>query len=111
MSTNTQGSAEKFMQDMGKKLDELMEDLNAFKERAKVEYADEMEELKRNKDTLKEEFEGFREKHSDRFDEIQTSLENAARELGKAVEAAFRKKQKQGGNEGESKDTEEKKEA
>jgi len=91
MSTNTQGNAEKFMQDMGKRLDELMEDLNAFKDRAKVEYADEIEELKRNKDTLKEEFNEFREKHSDRIDEIQSRLENAASELGKAIEATFKK--------------------
>ncbi len=93
MSTNTQGSAEKFMQDMGKRLDELVEDLKRFKDRAKVEYADEIDELKRNKDTLKEEFQDFREKHKDRLDEIQSSLENAAREVGKAVEAAFKKRE------------------
>jgi phage host-nuclease inhibitor protein Gam len=93
MSTNTQGSAEKFMQDMGKRLDELVEDLKRFKDRAKVEYADEIDELKRNKDTLKEEFQDFREKHKDRLDEIQSSLENAAQEIGKAVEAAFKKKE------------------
>ena len=102
MSTNTQGSAEKFMQDMGKRLDELVEDLKQFKDRAKVEYADEIDELKRNKDTLKEEFQDFRHKHKDRLDEIQSSLEKAAQEIGKAVEAAFKKRESPPKGEGTS---------
>lgn len=81
----------------GKRLDELMEDLNAFKDRAKVEYADEIDELKRNKDTIKDEFNEFRDKHSDRIDEIQSRLETAASEIGKAIEATFRKMSKEKG--------------
>lgn len=82
------------MQDMGKRLDEMVQDLKRFKDRAKVEYADEIEELKKNKDTLKEEFDDFREKHKDRLDDIQSNLENAAQEIGKAIEAAFKKRDK-----------------
>ena len=93
MTTNAQGNAEKFMQDLGKKLDGLMEDLEDFKEKAKTDYADEIEELKKKGSKIRADIDEFREKHKDRFDEIHDRLEKAAQELGKAIEAAFRKKE------------------
>ncbi len=93
MTTNTQGNAEKIMTDLGKKLDAMIEDLHNLKEKAKADYADEIEELKKKGDTLRGEIDDFREKHKDRFDEVHDRLDRAARELGKAIEAAFRKKE------------------
>ena len=93
MTTNAQGNAEKFMQDLGKRLDAMIGDLHNLKEKAKTDYADEIEELKKKGDTIRGEIDEFREKHKDRFDEIHERLDRAAQELGKAIEAAFRKKE------------------
>jgi peptidoglycan hydrolase CwlO-like protein len=93
MTTNAQGNAEKFMQDLGKRLDAMISDLHNLKEKAKTDYADEIEELKKKGDTIREEIDEFREKHKDRFDEIHDRLDRAAQELGKAIEAAFRRKE------------------
>ena len=92
MTTNAQGNAEKFMQDLGKKLDAMIEDLRTLKEKAKTDYAYEIDELKKKGSHIQEEIEEFREKHKDRFDEVQERLHTAAQELGKAIEAAFKKK-------------------
>lgn len=91
MTTKTQGSAEKMMKDLGKRIDELIEDLKVAKDKAKVEFADEIEELKRNRDVLESEIKGFREKHKDRFDEAERSLQKAGKEIKKAFDDIFKK--------------------
>ena len=91
---NTQGTAEKMFKDIGKKIDELIQDLNEAKDQAKVEYADRIDEIKRNAETLKEEFFNFKETHKDRWEEAETNLEKAGRELKKAFDVLFSKKPK-----------------
>ncbi len=90
MSTNAQGNAEKFMQDLGKKLDGMISDIHTLKDKAKSDYAYEIEEIKKKGEHLREEIDEFRDKHKDRFDEVHDRLDKAAQELGKAIEAAFK---------------------
>ena len=91
MEDQSQGKAEHLFKDIGKKIDELIEDLNAAKDQAKVDYADRIEELKRNAETLKGEFKNFKETHKDRWDEAEASLEKAGQELKNAFDAVFKK--------------------
>ncbi len=92
MSTNPQGSAEKMLQDLGKRVDELIKDLHEAKDKAKVEYADQIDDLKKGRDKIQSEIDEFRERHKERFDEIETRLDAAGKELKKAFDAAFAKK-------------------
>ncbi|UII23223.1 hypothetical protein [Fulvivirga ligni] len=92
MKTEQQGRAEKMFQDIGKGIDGLIEDLHKAKERAKVEYADEINELKRSGDKLNEEINNFRNNNKDKFDDVEKSLQKAAHELRNAFETMFKKK-------------------
>jgi arginyl-tRNA synthetase len=94
MATNPQGTAEKMLNDLGKRIDELIRDLHEAKDKATVEYAEEIEELKRGRDKVQEEIDEFRERHKERFHEIEVRLERAGAELKNAFEAAFGKKPK-----------------
>ena len=92
MSTNPQGSAEKMLRDLGKRIDELIGDLHVAKDKAKVEYADQIDDLKRGRDKIQSEIDEFRERHKERFDEIEERLDAAGKELKKAFDAAFARK-------------------
>ncbi|MBL6445481.1 hypothetical protein JMN32_04130 [Fulvivirga sp. 29W222] len=91
MEDQSQGKAEHLLKDIGKKIDELIADLKVAKDQAKIDYADRIEELKRNAETLKGEFKSFKETHKDSWDEAEKSLEKAGQELKNAFEAIFKK--------------------
>lgn len=95
MGRPPEGKAEKMFKDIGKKIDELLKDLNTAKDEAKVEYADRIEELKRNAEKLKSEFHHFKDTHKDRWEEAESSLEKAGKELIHAFESVFKKSDKQ----------------
>ncbi len=91
MGRKPEGTAEKMFKRFGKKVDELLNDLDKASDKAKEEYADRFEELKRNKETLKQEFSEFKEKNKDRWDEIESGFEKAGREIKNAFTQAFKK--------------------
>lgn len=92
MGRKPEGTAEKMFKRFGKKLDELLSDLDKATDKAKEDYADRFEELKKNKDTLKKEFGEFKEKHKDKWEEIESGFERAGREIRDAFSTAFNKK-------------------
>lgn len=96
MGRKPEGKAEKSFKNFGKKLDSYIEDLKIYKEKFSEEYSDQIDELKRNRDTLEKEFQDFKE--SDRWSKVEEKLENAANEVRDAFKQAFKKKP----NEGES---------
>lgn len=93
MGRKPEGSAEKMFKRLGKRIDELVKDIEGATDRAKEEYADRFEELKRNKETLKNEFGDFKERNKDRWEEVETSFERAGQEIKNAFKAAFKKKE------------------
>ena len=93
MDKENTGNAENSFRKFGKKIDALIEELKDMKERAKVEYADQIDELKRNKETLKKEWDEFSQ--NDKWDVVEEKLENAGREMKEAFKAAFKKKEKE----------------
>lgn len=80
--------------DLGKKLDQMIADLDELKVNLREKYGDRWEEINRNKDKLEDEINQFKERHKDRFEEAETNLERAGREIKKAFEAIFAKKPK-----------------
>lgn len=89
-----EGKAEKKLRDLGKKLDQMIADLDELKSNLREKYGDRWEEINRNKSKLEDEFKQFKEKHKDRFEEAENNLERAAREIKKAFETIFAKKNK-----------------
>lgn len=95
MKKKPEGKAEKMFTDIGRRIDELIRDLQGAKNQAKVDYADRIEEIKRNAETLKKEFTNFKETHKDRWEEAESNLERAGEELKKAFDALFTKRAKE----------------
>lgn len=92
MGRKPEGSAEKMFKKLGKKIDALLIDLNETKNQAKEEYADNIEELKRNGETLKKGLHDLKDNHKDQWEEVESSLKNAGEELKSAFNATFTKK-------------------
>ena len=90
MGRKPEGKAEKAFKSIGKKIDELLSDLQDAGKNAEDEYADRIEELKRSGEKLKEEFYNFKEKHQDRIDEVENNLKKTAGDLKKAFDSAFK---------------------
>lgn len=90
METENKTTAEQLLQDLGKKIDELIE---KGKEKAEELDVDQhVEDLKDGINTLSEEFENFTEKHKDQFQEVGNHLEKAIHEMKNVVENIFSKK-------------------
>lgn len=94
MDTRTEGKAEGLFKEIGRKIDDLIVDLKVAKDQVKVDYASQIEELKRNAETLKDEFSNFKENHKDQWEEAEASLERAGQELKNAFDVIFRNKEK-----------------
>ena len=92
MGRKPEGNAEKMFKKLGKKIDALILELNETKNQAKEEYSDNIDELKRNGETLKKEFHDFKDNHKDKWEEVENSLQNAGKELKNAFNATFTKK-------------------
>ncbi len=96
MGRKPEGKAEKSFKNLGKKLDRLIEELKDYKEKFKDEYSDQIDELKRNRETLEKEIRDF--KDSDRWDVVEEKMEKAANEIRDAFKTAFKKKDSEGEN-------------
>jgi len=92
MGRKPEGKAEKMFKRLGKKIDELLNDIDQASDRAKHDYADRFEELNRNKESLKKEFSEFKEKHKDKWEEVESGIEKAGKEIKEAFDRAFKTK-------------------
>lgn len=79
---------EKRFENFGKRVDKFVDELEEASERLQKEFSERFEELKVSADKMRKEAE-----NSDRWKEVEASLKRAGEELGKAVKAAFRKKE------------------
>ena len=93
MGRKPEGKAEKMFKKVGKKIDELLVDLEKAKEEAKVEYADRIEDIKRGGETLKDEAHRFYDDNKDVFDNIEERLKNVGQDVKEAVDKAFGKQE------------------
>ena len=79
---------EKRFENFGKKVDNFMDELDEASVRLQKEFSERFEELKVSAEKLRKETE-----NSERWKEVEASLKRAGDELGKAVKAAFRKRE------------------
>ncbi len=90
METENKTTAEQLLQNLGKKIDELIE---KGKEKAEeIDVDQHVEDLKDGINTLSKEFENFTEKHKDQFQEVGGHLEKAVHEMKNVIENLFTKK-------------------
>lgn len=89
MGRQPEGTAENMFKRLGKKIDELLKDVEEAGDKAKDKYADRFEELKRNKESLEKEFSDFKNNNKGRWEELENGLERAGSELKKAFGKAF----------------------
>ena len=87
MERKTEGNAEKFFKDFGKKVDQFVIELNEANERLKRDFEGKYKDLKKSGENIKKEV-----KNKDRWKEVEQSLKKASGELENAFKAAFKKK-------------------
>lgn len=88
MEENTEGKAEKFFKEFGKKLDLFLVELKDAGTRAEADMKDKYEDLKVAAEKFKKEAE-----NKERWKEVEVALKKAGEELNNAVKAAFKKPQ------------------
>jgi ElaB/YqjD/DUF883 family membrane-anchored ribosome-binding protein len=86
MDGEYKGKKEEAFRNLGKKIDNFLEEFNEAKERLERDFASKFEELKASADKIKGEIE-----NNDRWKEVEERLKAAGDEIGKAVKAAFKK--------------------
>ena len=86
-----EGKAEKLFKDLGKRIDKFMVELDDASSNLKDEFQSRFEELKKSKDSLGKEYNAFKEKNKDKWQEVESSFEKAGEELKNAFKAAFSK--------------------
>ena len=89
MGRKPEGQAEHLFKNLGKKIDELIEDIKKGAQDPK--YKDRFEELKKNGEKLKNEFQNFKTDNKAVFDDIEESFERAGKEI-KNIFKDFNKK-------------------
>lgn len=87
MEENKDNSAEKFLRDFGKKMDQFAQELKEAGARAEVDLQKKYEELKEAAQRLKTEAQ-----KKERWQEVESSLKKAGEELENAFKAAFKKR-------------------
>lgn len=87
METENQQNDKRF-ENFGRRVDKFMDELDEASVRLQKEFGERFEELKVSAEKLKKEAE-----NSDRWKEVEASLKRAGEELGKAVKAAFTKRE------------------
>jgi len=92
MSQEHQGQVEKVLKDLGRKIDQLLEDTKGAKNEVQNEVEEKIKILREKKDKLEEEYNEFRKKNEGKWTEIKNHLSAAAEEIKQAAEAAFKKK-------------------
>lgn len=88
MEANTEGKAEKFFKEFGKKMDSFLIEVKDAGTRVEADMKVKYEELKVAAEKFKNEAE-----NKERWKEVEAALKKAGEELNNAVKAAFKKPQ------------------
>ena len=80
----SQSKTEEFFQNMDKKIQNLFAELKSSDFSKKIELEKRLEELKRNKNSIENEFSTFTESNKDVFQDIAHSFEESIEDLRKA---------------------------
>lgn len=90
----TQGKAEDFFSKAGKKIDELVEELKQSDIAKNIELEQRLAELKRNKEKIQKDFEGFTHNNRQNFKDIVDSFEESFQDIKSAFQKATKSDRK-----------------
>ena len=86
-----EGRAQRFLSDLGQKIDALTAKIKDKAQEKGVEVDAEIAKLKRERDKLEREFQEFKTRNEPRWKQMLEHLENAGQEILRAGEALFKK--------------------
>ena len=92
MEKKTEGTLEQLFKKFGHKLDQFIVELKGTKENAGGEMDERFEELKRNFASLEDQVKNFKENNKDKWQDVQSELNQAGQNLKQAFDSAFTKK-------------------
>ncbi|MEQ8245734.1 hypothetical protein [Fulvivirga sp.] len=90
MGRRPEGKAENLFKNLGKRIDELLKEIKDAGEKAKN--SERFEELKRNGETLKKDFENFRDNNKGIIDDLEKGIDRVGKDLKEAFDKAFKTK-------------------
>lgn len=90
MGRRPEGKAENLFKNLGKRIDELLKEIKDAGEKAKN--SERFEELKRNGETLKKDFEDFRDNNKGIIDDLEKGIDRVGKDLKEAFDKAFKTK-------------------
>lgn len=90
MGRRPEGKAENLFKNLGKRIDQLLEEIKEAADKAKS--SDRFEELKRNGETLKKDFENFRDNNKGIVDDLEKGIDRVGKDLKEAFDKAFKTK-------------------
>jgi flagellar hook-basal body complex protein FliE len=86
------GKAEKIFSEIGKKIDEIIENTKENRQEIKQDLKEKFEDLKKSKEKLEEEFKTFTSDKDGKWTEVKIHLEKALDEVKNAIDSVFKKK-------------------
>ncbi|MEM7550021.1 MAG: adenine deaminase [Bacteroidota bacterium] len=92
MGNESKGKAESYFAELGKKLDDLFEDMSDKNSEVRKEFDERLEELKKSGEKIKSEFEEFTDNNKDSFEDAKDRLSEFGTDLKTSFEKLFRKK-------------------
>ena len=90
MGRRPEGKAENIFKNLGKRIDMLLEEIKEGTEKAKS--SERFEELKRNGETLKKDFENFRDNNKGVIEDLEKGIDRVGNDLKEAFNKAFKTK-------------------
>lgn len=90
MGRRPEGKAENLFKNLGKRIDELLKEIKDAGQKAKN--SERFEELKRNGETLKRDFENFRDNNKGIIDDLEKGIDRVGNDLKEAFDKAFKTK-------------------
>ncbi|MTI41891.1 hypothetical protein [Fulvivirga lutimaris] len=90
MGRRPEGKAENLFKNLGKRIDELLKEIKDAGEKAKN--SERFEELKRNGETLKKDFENFKDNNKGMIDDLEKGIDRVGKDLKEAFDKAFKTK-------------------
>ena len=92
---STKGQVENILAELGKKIDQLIEDAKGAKDNIRDDLEVKIDELKQKKSKIEDDFQSYQEKNEGKWDDVRDHLDNALTELKMAATSAFNKKKEE----------------
>ncbi len=90
-----EGKTEKLLKNLGRKIDAMLGDIDGSSGKLKEELNKRYEELKKSAHSLENDMKDFKNKHQDKWDEVESGIEKAGQDVRDAFNKTFRKAPKE----------------